>query len=34
MMFLKVIRVDGALQICPRDKEASSLYDMFHTRNR
>lgn len=22
------------LQICARDKEVSSLYDMFHTRNR
>ena len=33
MLYLRVIDVDGDLQICPRDKEASSLYDMYHTRN-
>ncbi|XP_077982441.1 deoxynucleoside triphosphate triphosphohydrolase SAMHD1-like [Glandiceps talaboti] len=31
--FAKVIKVDGELQICCREKEVSNLYDMFHTRN-
>ncbi|XP_067651408.1 deoxynucleoside triphosphate triphosphohydrolase SAMHD1-like [Haliotis asinina] len=33
MKFSRVISVDGVMQICARDKEASSLYDMFHTRS-
>lgn len=35
LKFLKVLRSvdDDRLQICARDKEVSSLYDMFHTRN-
>lgn len=36
--FIKFVKVlqsvdDDRLQICARDKEVSSLYDMFHTRN-
>jgi len=33
MKFARVVEVDGELQICTRDKEAGTLYDMFHTRN-
>ncbi|XP_071091588.1 deoxynucleoside triphosphate triphosphohydrolase SAMHD1-like [Haliotis cracherodii] len=33
MKFSRVICVEGVMQICARDKEASSLYDMFHTRS-
>ena len=32
MKFARVIRVEGKLQICVRDKEANNVYDMFHTR--
>eukprot|EP00112_Aurelia_sp_Birch-Aquarium-sp1_P010337 Seg2212.4 transcript_id=Seg2212.4/GoldUCD/mRNA.D3Y31 product="Deoxynucleoside triphosphate triphosphohydrolase SAMHD1" protein_id=Seg2212.4/GoldUCD/D3Y31 len=31
--FARVVDVDGEQQICTRDKEAGTLYDMFHTRN-
>jgi len=33
MKFARVVKVEGRLQICTRDKEVSTLYDMFHTRN-
>ncbi|XP_047132790.1 deoxynucleoside triphosphate triphosphohydrolase SAMHD1 isoform X1 [Hydra vulgaris] len=33
MKFARVISVNGKLQICTRDKEVMTLYDMFHTRN-
>ncbi|KAK3085046.1 hypothetical protein FSP39_023473, partial [Pinctada imbricata] len=33
MKFARVIKVNDQFQICSRDKEASNLYDMFHTRN-
>lgn len=33
MKFARVLDVDGELQICTRDKEVGTLYDMFHTRN-
>ena len=32
MNFVRVIEVNGQPQICTRDKEAETLYDMFHTR--
>eukprot|EP00795_Rhopilema_esculentum_P001782 gene1782-16269_t len=31
--FARVVEVDDELQICTRDKEVGTLYDMFHTRN-
>lgn len=33
MKYARVLKVDGDLQICSRDKEVGNLYDMFHTRN-
>ncbi|XP_070192784.1 deoxynucleoside triphosphate triphosphohydrolase SAMHD1-like [Littorina saxatilis] len=33
IQFARVIRVDGELQICVRDKEAFNMYQMFHTRH-
>lgn len=33
MKFARVVSVGGKWQICTRDKEVSTLYDMFHTRN-
>jgi len=33
MKFARVINFNGRTQICTRDKEVSTLYDMFHTRN-
>lgn len=32
MYHLRVIAVDGKLQICVRDKAADSIYGMFYTR--
>ena len=32
MKFVRVIDVDGKLQIGVQDKEVENLYDMFHTR--
>jgi len=31
--FARVIKVDGQLQLCTRDKEVSNLYDLFSTRH-
>ncbi|XP_068996911.1 deoxynucleoside triphosphate triphosphohydrolase SAMHD1-like [Embiotoca jacksoni] len=31
-MFSRVMKVDGKMHICFRDKEVNNLYDMFHTR--
>lgn len=33
IQFVRVLEVEGQLQICSRDKEVGNLYDMFHTRN-
>ena len=33
MKFARVIKVEGNLQICVRDKEAGNIYDIFQTRN-
>lgn len=33
MKFARVLEVNGSLQICSRDKEVGSCYDMFYTRN-
>eukprot|EP00053_Salpingoeca_punica_P014007 m.127146 g.127146 ORF g.127146 m.127146 type:complete len:533 (-) comp16355_c0_seq2:251-1849(-) len=33
LSFVKVLYCDGQLQICAPDKEVSSIYDMFNTRN-
>ncbi|CAI7999436.1 Deoxynucleoside triphosphate triphosphohydrolase SAMHD1 [Geodia barretti] len=33
MTFVRVIEVDGRLQICTRDKEVTNIYEMFHTRS-
>ncbi|KAJ8255895.1 hypothetical protein COCON_G00197590 [Conger conger] len=32
LKFLRVCKAGGMQHICPRDKEAGNLYDMFHTR--
>ena len=31
--FLAATSTSGVPQICPRDKEVGSIYDLFHTRN-
>ncbi|NWR76970.1 SAMH1 triphosphohydrolase, partial [Centropus unirufus] len=33
LKFIRVCEVENQKHICPRDKEALNLYDMFHTRN-
>ena len=33
MKFARVIEIDKIRQICVRDKEVDTIYDMFHTRN-
>eukprot|EP00794_Sanderia_malayensis_P018822 gene18822-20718_t len=33
MKFARVVHCNGEMQICTRDKEVGTLYDMFHTRN-
>jgi HD superfamily phosphohydrolase len=30
--FIRVLKVEGKMRLCPRDKEAYVLYDMYNTR--